>query len=154
VDKEQRDAFYGPGARYSEHKGGEVIRFRVGTEIKQGKILHVRAPGQAIVGGREHPLLYIVDTGKGMPTPVSPSQIVEGSFPVILASYGFKEHSLNSREEAENLAENVVGQLIDNESDDVPKRLRVLSARLEDIGEGRGRVVATCEVVQEEQGES
>jgi hypothetical protein len=154
MDKDQRDALYGPGARYSEHKEGEVIRFSEGGQEKQGKILHVRAPGQAIVGGREHPLLYVVDTGKGFPSKVFPSQVLGNdakpqTFPVILASYGFKEHSL-SREEAENLVANVVGQIIDNEN--VP-RFKVLSARLEDIGEDCGKVIATCELVQEEQGE-
>jgi len=151
MNHEQAESLYGPTASHSEHRENDVITFRHGFTVKQGKILHVRAPGQAVQDGREHPLLYMVDTGQGMPIAVSPSQIIEGSFPVILASYGASVNGCElSRKAAENLAINVQGQIIDTDQG----RLRVLSARIEG-DEKAGQVMAECEAVGDEsQGES
>ena len=79
MDKEQRDAPYGPGARFKE---GETIVFIESSQMKQGEIVHVRVPGPAIVGGKEHGTLYIVDTGEGIPSAVEPSQVLEGAKPL------------------------------------------------------------------------
>jgi len=143
---------YGPSLPFSEHKEGTEITFRHGSEIKQGKIKHVRAPGPAIVDGKEHPLLYIVDTGQGMPVSVSPTQVVYGPFTVILASYGVSLNGCElSRKAAENLATNVEGQIITLQDG---RRLRVLSARMEGDDQ-QGQVMAEVEAVgDEEQGEA
>jgi hypothetical protein len=146
MNHDQAESLYGPTASHSEHKEGTVITFRSGSQVKQGKILHVRAPGQAPVSGKELPTLYIVDTGEGIPAAIAPSMIIEGSFPVILASYGFKDHSLSSREEAENLAANVEGQIITLQDE---RRLKVLSACIEG-DEKAGEVMAECEAVGDE----
>lgn len=146
MNHEQLTDLYGRSASHSEHRQGTVITFRRGAEIKQGKILYVRAPGQAVVDGREHPLLYIVDTGQGIPMAVTPSQIIEGSFPVILASYGASTNGCTlSRKAAENLAANVEGQIITLQDG---RRLKVLSARIEG-DEKAGEVIAECEAVIE-----
>jgi hypothetical protein len=68
MDKEQREAAFGPEAQYSEHKRGETIRFTEGGQEKQGTIIHVIASSQAVVDGEMHPLTYVVDTGKGFPS--------------------------------------------------------------------------------------
>jgi hypothetical protein len=144
MNQEQRNALFGPSSSFSEHKAGDTIQFRQGNDIKQGKIIHVRAPGPAVVDGKDLPLLYVVDTGHGFPAKVLPSQIIHGSFTAVLGTYGFPDSTLQSREQAENLAVNVQGQIIDTEQG----RLRVLSARVEGDGTA-GKVLAECESVQD-----
>ena len=59
---EQRAALYGPEGK-ADHRQGDTITFSsndTGGQTLTGEILHVRAPGPAIVGGRSHPLTYIV----------------------------------------------------------------------------------------------
>lgn len=144
MNQEQAEALYGPSASYSDHKAGDSIQFRAGSEIKAGTILHVRAPGSTHEGGKELSLLYMVDTNEGFPVAVKPSQVIHGSFQAVLASYGLPDSVLSSREQAEALAVNVEGQIIDTEQG----RLRVITARV-DGTEEQGRVLAECEVVNE-----
>lgn len=142
MNQEQAEALYGPAAPFSEHHRGDSIRFRCyGNEIKAGTILHVRAPGPTYEGGKEHGVLYMVDTNEGFPVAVKPSQIVHGSFQAVLASYGYPNSAVQSREAAESLAVNVEGQVIETEQG----RLCVITARVEGT-EAQGRVVGECEV--------
>lgn len=144
MNQEQAEALYGPSASYSDHKAGDSIQFRAGSEIKAGTILHVRAPGPTHEGGKEHSLLYMVDTNEGFPVAVKPSQIIQGTFQAVLASYGLPDSALSSREQAEALAVNVQGQVIDTEQG----CLRVITARVE-CTEEQGKVIGECEVVNE-----
>ena len=146
------DALYGPSTPFSDHKAGGMVHFREDGELKQGKILHVRAPGPAVQGGVGHGVLYVVDAGHGFPSIVAPGDVVEGSdialpFRAILASYGFSGSTLKSREEALNLAWNLTIQRI--LVDTGKERLRILDARVEG-DEDQGKVVAECEAVEEE----
>lgn len=145
MNQEQAEALYGPSASYSDHKAGDSITFRCyGNEIKAGTILYVRAPGPTHEGGKEHSLLYMVDCNEGFPVAVFPSQIIHGSFQAVLASYGLPDSALSSREQAEALAVNVQGQVIDTEQG----CLRVITARVE-CTEEQGKVIGECEVVNE-----
>ncbi len=149
MDKEQRDALYGASARFSDHKEGETIVFFEGGQVKTGTILHVRAPGPAIVGGQSHPMLYVVDTDASIPSMVAHGQILEGAQPAkyfyaLLATYGRPGSACQSREEAENLAENVAGEVITGEIRGETKQLRVIMARVEG-DEKQGDVVGECE---------
>lgn len=147
MNQEQLNALYGPSAPFSEHHRGDSITFRCyGNEIKAGTILHVRAPSSTHEGGKEHSLLYMVDTNEGFPVPVKPSQVIQGSFQAVLATYGLPDSALSSREQAEALAVNVQGQVIETEQG----RLRVIKARVEG-DEQVGRVLAECEVVKGEE---
>jgi len=157
MDKDQRDALFGKSTPFSEHKEGETIVFFEDSQVKTGTIIHVRAPGQAIIGGKEHGMLYMVDTGEGIPSAIIPSQVLEGTKPlryfyVLLATYGYPDSACKNREEAENLAENVKGQVITGEVIGKTKRLRVLQARVEGNG-SQGCVVGECEVVEKGEGE-
>lgn len=143
MNQEQAEALYGPSASYSDHKAGDSIQFRAGSEIKAGTILHARAPGPTHEGGKEHSLLYMVDCNEGFPVPVFPSQVIHGTFTASLASYGLPDSALQCREQAEALAVNVEGQIIDTEQG----RLRVITARVEGLAE-QGRVIAECEAVE------
>jgi hypothetical protein len=153
MNNEQKEALFGPSTPFADHKAGDFIQFRRGAEVKHGKILHVRAPAPTHQGGTQVGLRYIVDADMGFPVIIAPSQIIHGSFPAILASYGCPDSTLQSREEAERLATSAVGQVITNESDECPRRLRVLSARVEG-DEKAGRVVAECEAMGSEEGSS
>lgn len=144
MNQEQLNALYGPSAPFSEHHRGDSITFRAGNEIKAGTIDYVRAPGPTHEGGKEHSLLYMVDTNEGFPVAVKPSQIVHGSFQAILATYGLPDSALQSKEQAENLAVNTEGQVIGTEQG----RLRVITARVEGTAE-QGKVIGECEVVNE-----
>src|SRR5579864_6172608 len=145
MNQEQRNALFGESTPFSEHKEGDVILARRGTKIKQGTIIHVRAAAPTPVSGKDLPLLYVVNFNEGFPALVKQTEIIEGSFPAILGTYGYAENGCTlSRKAAENLAVNVVGQIIDTEQG----RLRVLSARLEG-DEKAGQVVAECEAVSE-----
>lgn len=150
MNQEQKEALFGRSANFSEHKEGDEIQFQCGAEIKQGKILHVRAPGQAIIDGKVHPLLYIVDTGKGFPVKVHPSDVIEGSLPAvqpiiaIIASYGYPKSKLPNKEAAEDFAVKAQGYVVTQKDG---KQLRVLNAHVggDDV---RGDVIAECEAVQ------
>lgn len=145
MNQEQKEALFGASARYADHKVGDVVQVQQGNDIKQGKIIHVRAPGPAPVSGQEMPTIYVVDTRQGIPLFATPSQIIHGSFTAVIASYGYPENGcMLSRKAAENLAVNVQGQIIDTEQG----RLRVLSARIEG-DERAGQVIAECEAVIE-----
>src|SRR5579885_2071597 len=115
MDKDQLEALYGPTTRFAEHKAGDTVLLRRGNDLKAGTILHVRAPGPTYEGGKEHSLLYMVDCNEGFPVPVKPSQIIAGTFQAVLATYGLPDSALLSREQAEALAANVEGQVIDAE---------------------------------------
>ena len=144
MNQEQAEALYGPSVPFSEHHRGDSVQFRQGNEIKAGTILHVRAPGPTHEGGKDHPLLYMVDTNEGFPVAVFPSQIVQGTFTASLATYGLHDSALLSREQAEALSVNVQGEIIETEQ----CRLRVLRARVEG-DEEQGKVIGECEVVNE-----
>jgi hypothetical protein len=75
--KQNLEAIIGPQAKFSDHRPGEVIRFRQAGQEKQGTILHVRAPGAVVVGGQEHGVIYAVDTGEGFPEMVRPGDVIE-----------------------------------------------------------------------------
>jgi len=147
MNNDEFNALYGPAASHSEHKAGDSVLVRDGTDVRAGIVLGVRAAGPAHQGGASHPMLYIVDMGTGFPVPVPPSRIIEGSFTAILGSYGYSYSMLDSREQAENLAVNVIGQIIDSEQG----RLRVLTARIEG-DERAGKIIAQCEAVGSEEG--
>jgi len=76
MNQEQRDSLFGKEPQFSEHKSGETIRFKDGSEEKTGRILHVIPPGQAVVGGEMHPMTYVVDTGHGFPSMVYVSDVL------------------------------------------------------------------------------
>lgn len=154
MDKNQAEALYGPASSFSEHRVGTEIKFRglPDGSVEQGKILHVRAPGNAVIDGDAHSLLYIVDCNDGMPVPVAPSQIVEGTpkpqpFTAILGTYGLPDSALHDRAQAEDLVWHLDTRgkyVIDTDHG----KLRVLSARIEG-DEARGRIIAECEAVIE-----
>src|ERR1700726_1027577 len=60
-----REEQFGQAARYSEHKAGETITFRMGSEVRSGEIIYVMEPTQE--GSTHHPLTYAVDSGHGFP---------------------------------------------------------------------------------------
>lgn len=71
-------ALYGPAAKFSDHKRGERITFREEGEEKEGEIIWVRATGPAVQGGKDHPVVYIVDLGgDDFPSMVYPGQVVQ-----------------------------------------------------------------------------
>jgi len=75
-DKEQRESLWGPEAQFSDHKRDEVIRFREDGIEKQGKILHVCAPGTT-VRGTPHGILYVVEVRqKGFPSMIAPGDVI------------------------------------------------------------------------------
>jgi hypothetical protein len=71
-------ALFGPAAPHSEHKRGETIRFTdtESGQVKTGEILWVCADGQAVEGGRHHPVTYVV-AAPGFPAMVYPGQVIE-----------------------------------------------------------------------------
>lgn len=147
MDNEQLTALYGKSTKFVDHKAGTEIKFKDLTDgnVKQGKILHVRAPGRAVVDGTEHPVLYIVDCNEGFPVPVAPSQIVEGTFTAILGTYGLPDSQLQSRGQAEDMVWHLDTRgnyCIDTDHG----RLRVLSAHIEGDDE-QGKVIAKCEAI-------
>ncbi len=149
MNNHQKEALFGTTASHAEHREGDVIQYRdlsLGI-IKRGKILHVRAPAPSPVSGRDLPLLYMVDTNEGMPVLIEPAMIIEGPFTACIGSYGFPDSALVSREQAENLSVNVIGQIIDSAEQG---RLRVLTARIEG-DERQGRAIAECEAVGSEE---
>ncbi len=75
--EEMREQQFGPAARYSEHKVGEVITFRDCHEVKTGTIIFVQGPQQ--IGSTHHPLTYLVDAGEGWPTFVYATDVLEES---------------------------------------------------------------------------
>lgn len=143
MNQEQLNALYGTSASHSEHRRDDSIQFRQGNDLKAGTILHVRATGPTHAGGKEHSLLYMVDTNEGFPVAVFPSQIVHGSFQAVLATYGLSDSALLSREQAEALSMNVQGEVIETEQG----RLRVLRARVEGTAE-QGKVIGDCEAAE------
>jgi hypothetical protein len=76
---EQEAALYGPAGR-GEYQKGDVIRFRdaqSGQELT-GTILFVRAPGEAVRGGRVHPTVYMVHVeGESLPRAIYPGDIIQ-----------------------------------------------------------------------------
>lgn len=66
---------FGPAARFSEHKSGEIITYRVGSEVRVGEIIYVLAATQE--GSVHHPLTYAVDSGNGFPDVVWQTDILE-----------------------------------------------------------------------------
>jgi hypothetical protein len=85
----------------------------------------------------------MVDCNDGFPVAVKPSQIIQGTFTAVLATYGLPDSALSSREQAENLAVNVQGEIIETEQG----RLRVIVARVEG-DESQGKVLAECVVTE------
>jgi hypothetical protein len=79
-EQQQQEALYGPPGR-ADHTPGEVITFTsidTGSRELTGKILYIRAPGPAIVGGRSHPTTYIVFvSGESFPRVVYPGDVIE-----------------------------------------------------------------------------
>jgi hypothetical protein len=78
--QEQQAALYGPEGR-ADHTQGDTITFAnrdTGGQPLTGKILYVRAPGPAIVGGRSHPTTYITFVeGEAFPRMVYPGDVIE-----------------------------------------------------------------------------
>ena len=69
------ESAFGPAARYSEHKPGDIIIYRVGSEVRAGEIIYVMQPVQE--GSVHHPLTYVVDSGNGFPDMVWQTDILE-----------------------------------------------------------------------------
>lgn len=73
---EQLEALYGPAAKFSDHKTGETVRFRENGQEKEGKIIHVCAPGKT-VKGTPHGILYVVEVRqKGFPSMIAPGDVI------------------------------------------------------------------------------
>jgi hypothetical protein len=73
------EATWGPAARWSEHKRGDTLRYRVGNVEYTGKILWITAPGPSSVEGHaDLPTRYIVirDGWSGFPDVVYSSDIL------------------------------------------------------------------------------
>jgi hypothetical protein len=73
------EAAWGPAARFSEHKRGEIVRYCVGEASYTGKILWIAAPGPSSVEGHAGlPTRYIVirDGWSGFPDVVYSSDIL------------------------------------------------------------------------------
>lgn len=76
-EREHLEALYGKAATHSEHKIGDTITFREGGQTKQGVIIWVRAPGPAFQGGKEHGVLYVVETDDDdWPSMVAPGEVI------------------------------------------------------------------------------
>jgi hypothetical protein len=58
IDQEM-EATYGPAAKHSEHRRGDVIISTNEGIVTQGTILWVAAPGE--IAGKQHPMRYIVE---------------------------------------------------------------------------------------------
>lgn len=149
MNNEQLEALYGPSASHAEHRQGDTVQFRVGSDIKVGKILHVRAPAPSPVSGQEMPTIYVVDAGEGIPLLATPSQIVQGSFTAVLGTYGYTDSQLQDREQAEAMVENL-NIRCDYCMDSDKGHLCVLKARVEG-DEEQGRIIAECEAVSSEE---
>ena len=147
MNNEQLTAIYGKSTKFADHKVGTEIKFKDLTDgtVKQGKILHVRAPGKAIKDGDDHPVLYIVDCNEGFPVPVAPSQIVEGPFTAVIGTYGLPDSQLQGRGQAEDMVWHLDSRrnyCIDTDHG----KLGVLSARVEGDEEA-GHVIAEVEAI-------
>ena len=69
-------AVWGPASAYSDHKTGETVRFREGRQEKEGRIIHVMAPG-ITEGGIAHGVRYVVEVRqKGFPSIVAPGDVI------------------------------------------------------------------------------
>ena len=76
MNQEQRESLWGPEPQYSDHKTGETVRFRENGQEKEGKIIHVCAPG-ATVKGTPHGILYVVEVRqKGFPSMIAPGDVI------------------------------------------------------------------------------
>src|SRR5437763_6016428 len=77
---EREAALFGPAGK-ADHSKGETITFcdrGTGGKELTGKIIYVRAPAPAIVGGRVHPTLYMVFVeGEHILRAVSQTNVVE-----------------------------------------------------------------------------
>lgn len=78
MNDEQKESLYGKPGR-GEYPTGATIRFRDHRtgQVLTGKVLYVRAPGPAIVGGRQHPTTYMVEVGDDFPHAVYSRDILE-----------------------------------------------------------------------------
>jgi hypothetical protein len=78
--QEQLEALYGPPGRADHRKDEEITFANADTNglPLTGKIIYVRAPGPAIVGGRSHPTVYFVE-GETFPRVVYPADVIERS---------------------------------------------------------------------------
>jgi hypothetical protein len=76
-DNELRRDDFGPAAKYSDHKVGEVITFRDCQEVKAGTIIYVQGPEQ--IGSAHHPLTYVVNAGDGWPLFIYQTDILEST---------------------------------------------------------------------------
>jgi hypothetical protein len=72
---EQLESLAGPLSRFSEHKRGEAITYRMGTKIRTGVILWIAAPHHE--GSTHIPLTYLVESGQGWPDLVWQTDLVE-----------------------------------------------------------------------------
>jgi hypothetical protein len=78
--QDQLAALYGPPG-HADHRIDETITFASADTNGQpltGKIIYVRAPGPAIVGGRNHPTVYFVFVeGETFPRVYYPGDVIE-----------------------------------------------------------------------------
>lgn len=71
------EALYGPLTKFSEHKRGQVIRYRDESKVEQGEILWVCERAQLVEGRPEIPLHYVVATSScSFPATVFPSDVI------------------------------------------------------------------------------
>lgn len=72
-EEQQLEALYGPEAKFSDHKRGQIIAYLAYSgQPRRGEIIWVCAAGQALVSGKEMPVHYIVSSGHGWPDIVYP----------------------------------------------------------------------------------
>jgi hypothetical protein len=74
---EEMTALFGPLAKYSDHKPGETIRFRLRGQEVVGEILWVTGPGET-VQSRHTPITYVCGVeGEFIPALVYQSEVLE-----------------------------------------------------------------------------
>ena len=77
-EEQQLEAIYGPEAKFSDHKRGQIIAYLAYSgQPRRGEIIWVCAAGQALVSGKEMPVHYIVSSGHGWPEIVYPGEVIQ-----------------------------------------------------------------------------
>ena len=82
MPEQNNEAIIGPGAKFSEHKIGDTIRFsQNGDPEKSGEIIYVRAPAPTSAESKIVPMIYLVACGNEFPDVVFPHEIIQEQEP-------------------------------------------------------------------------
>lgn len=74
---EEMTALFGPLAKFSDHKPGETIRFRLRSEVVEGEIIWITGPGET-VSGKHTPVTYVCGVeGEFTPALVYQGEVLE-----------------------------------------------------------------------------